>query len=218
MKKDFDQEHFQNKLQELIKLNKVKHIDLAKHLGFSSKSVISNYISGEATPSVKTLTRIAYFFDINLDDLVGYARATLHEDDSQSCNIPVFDKVLASDTVIYRNDNYIGMLSSPVPVIADCDCYAVKIYDDSMKSFGFLQGSMVFFTPEGEFENGDIAAVLIKSKKQIFIRSVKLDKRKITLISDEKTEEFKITRNDCDAQILGKVVYAPFNLNKKCTD
>lgn len=217
MKKDFDPERFAKNLKKLIELNKVKHIDLAEDLGVV-KSAISNYVSGKHSIGLETAAKIASYFDVSVDYLIGYKHETFHEGGKPACEIPVFHKSLSLDTVIYRSDNYIGVISSPLPIGPDVDSYAVKIYDDSMKSFGLLSESMVFFSPEVEVKTDDIAAVLIKSKKQIFIRSVKLNKNKITLISDNKSEEFKITRNDSDVQILGKVVYPILNQNKKSTD
>jgi len=100
-----------------------------------------------------------------------------------------------------------------VPVDEDLECYALKAYDDSMKSFGIVSQSLVIFSAASEISDGDIAVVLIRSKKQLYIRSVKTFDKKIELISDAGNETFKVTKKDCDAVVLGKVISATFSPN-----
>lgn len=219
MKYDYSKKIFSENLSKLIKLNNVKKSDLAEYIGYK-KSTISNYLDPkkDGKPDTPTLLKIANYFDVDVNYLVCKSGTTLKEGETAKYKIPVFHKTLLSDDVVFKNQNYLGVMSSPLPIDAVGDCYVARLYDNSMKSFGMLKGSIVYFCPEDEVKNGDIAAVLIKSKKEIFIRSVEFDKKKIVLISDEGREEFKITRNVSDAQILGKVVNATFNPNKKATD
>ena len=218
LKNELNLECFSENLKQLIKKNNIKNVDLANHLGLS-KSAISNYISGVSVPKMETVAKIASYFDVDFENLISLEIDTdepyLGEPGKITYNIPVFHKSLNSDKIIYRGDNYIGNITSPLPTKDSQECYAVKLYDDSMKKFGMTKESMAIFTTSSEVNSGDIAAVFIKSKKEIFIRSVQYEKKKILLISDDATEEYKITKNDCDAVVLGKVIYATFNPNNK---
>ncbi len=208
---------FSENLEYLIKKNNIKQIELAKYLGMS-KSAISNYLTGKYSPRTTTLMRLASYFDVTLESLidqkVNEAKTALNEEGKLVYNVPLFHKQLNSDSVIYRNENYIGIITSPIPVFEDLECYALKSYDDSMKSFGIAFGSLVIFSAATDASDDEIAVVLIKSKKQLYIRSVKCSDKKIELTSDKGKETFKITKNGCDAVILGKVICATFFPNE----
>lgn len=212
-KNELNVEYFSKNLKHLIKKNNIKNIDLADYLELS-KSVVSNYISGNFMPKLETIVKIASFFDVKLENLISKkidkAQPTLNEEGKLIYEIPLFDKKLISDKIIYRNDNYIGVITSPIPTREESDCYAVMCYDNSMTGYGFAKGSLVVFSAATNVLDNDIAAVFIKSKKQIFIRCVKFKDKKIELLSDEGSVVYKVSRDDCDAIILGKVSFATF--------
>lgn len=216
-KNELNLEHFSENLKKLIQKNNIKNIDLANHLGLS-KSAISNYISGKI-PKLEIIYKIASYFDVSFDALISKniseAKIHLNENGDLAFKLPLFNKVLNSGKIIYRKPNYFGVITLPFPVKKDLECYALRMYDDSMKNFGISNESLVVFSAATEVADGEIAAVVIKSKKRMCIRSVKYGNKKIFLCSDDKTEEFKITNNECDAIILGKVVYATFDPNNK---
>lgn len=209
-------EFFSENLKYLIKKNNIKNLDLANFLGLS-KSAITNYIKGTSVPKLETVVEIASYFDVNFEKLIGQkideAEIAFNED-GIVYNIPLFHKQLFSDSIIYRNENYIGIITSPIPVEEELECYAIKAYDDSMKSHGITCGSLVIFSAATIFSDNDIVAVLIKSKKQIFIRAIVSSGKKTELISDNGSEIFKTTKSGCDAIVLGKVVAATFFPNE----
>lgn len=216
-KQECSLEFFPQNLKYLIKKNSIKHIDLAQHLGLS-KSAISNYIAGLSVPKLDTIVKIASYFDVDFESLISRKvdeiELSFNEEGKLVYNIPLFHKQLVSDKIIYRNENYIGIITSPIPVYEDLECYALKSYDDSMKKFGISFGSLVIFSAATDASDDEIAVVLIKSKKQLYIRSVKCLDKKIELTSDDGKETFKITKSGCDAVVLGKVICATFFPNK----
>ncbi len=205
-------ECFSKNLKHLIKKNNIRNVDLANYLGIS-KSAISNYISG-SVPKTETIFKIASYFDVNIENLISKksdeTEIGLNEEGKLVYKIPLFCKDLLSDKIVYRNENYIGIITSPIPTKKEHDCYAVKCYDNSMKNYGFAEESIAVFSAATQVSDGEIAAVFIKSKKRIFIRRVKFKDKKIELISDNGSEIYKISRDNCDAVILGKVVSATF--------
>jgi transcriptional regulator with XRE-family HTH domain len=62
---------FAERLKSLRIENNITQNDLARVLGFQSKSTITNYESNLRTPGNKTLTRIAKYFDVSTDYLLG---------------------------------------------------------------------------------------------------------------------------------------------------
>ena len=62
--------NFKKRLKELRKEKNCTSKDLGKHLNFGG-SAISNYESGRNEPSIDTLIKIAEYFDVSIDYLVG---------------------------------------------------------------------------------------------------------------------------------------------------
>jgi len=209
-------ECFAKNLKRLIKKNNIKNIDLADHLGLS-KSAVSNYLAAVSIPKVEILSKIAGFFDVTMESLVceKYEEVSLafNEDNKAISKIPLFHKTLSSADVIYRNENYMGLLTSPLHIDEELDCYGTLTYDDYMCGYGIPKRSLVVFSSSTEVANGEIGAVFIKSERKIVIRSILSDNKKITLNSDNGSEIFKKTKGVCDAVILGKVVFATFYPN-----
>ena len=213
-----DRNYFTENLKKLIQKNGIKNIDLAEYLGVT-KSAVSNYLSGLSVPKVDTIRKLAAFFGVSFEQLmetdIEKPALALQENDKYVCMIPLFHNQLISENVIYRNDNFLGNITAPLFLPKDSECYAVTVHDDLMKDFGIVKGSVVVFDSATAPENGDIAAVFHKNKKTIVIRRVLFDKNKITLCSNDQCNEYKITKNDCEVLVLGKVSFATFNPNTK---
>ena len=63
---------FQERLKQLRKERKVTQVQLAAHLGYYHSAVVK-WESGQCEPSYDILIRIADYFDVTLDDLLGRA-------------------------------------------------------------------------------------------------------------------------------------------------
>lgn len=213
-----NEEIFRYNLKHLLKINGIRNIELAKHIGVS-KSAISNYLSGTSVPKLETIAKIALFFDVGVDvllkDYIDKPKTEINENDKISFSLPLFCKELQEGNVIFRNDNYQGTIYSPFPVFEDSQCYAVMVYDNDMYSFGLSERSVAIFSCSDDVSDGDIAAVLIKSTRTIVVRAVNEDSEKITLTSDKGSQDFTKTTQDSEVIILGKIISATFNPNKK---
>ena len=214
--KKHELDFFSENLKQLIKKNNIKNIDLAEHLGVS-KSAISNYISGVSVPKIKTIAKIASFFDVSYDTLIGRsveaASIRLNENGKPVYTLPLFHKILSNTEIIYRNENYVGEITSPLPIYEDLECYAFLTYDNSMTDYGISKGCLTIYSAAQEMHSGDIAAVLIKSKKIICARRVESDSKKITLVCNEDAQTYKKTKSGCDAVVLGKILFSTFDPN-----
>lgn len=213
-----NEEIFSYNLKRLLKMNGIRNVELAKHLGVS-KSAISNYLSGTSVPKLETIAKIALYFDVGVDvllkDYIDKPKTEINEDNKISFSVPLFCKELQEGDVVFRNDNYQGSIYSPFPIHQDYQCYAFIAYDNDMLDYGISEKSVVVFSCDEEVKNGDIAAVLLKQTRMIVVRAVCEDKEQITLTSNKGSHDFKKTSKGCDVIILGKVVGATFNPNKK---
>lgn len=61
---------FSSRLYELLEEREVTQLQLAKAVGISGPTV-SCYVYGRAVPSVRTLIKIADYFDVSTDYLTG---------------------------------------------------------------------------------------------------------------------------------------------------
>lgn len=62
---------FRTRLAELLKAKNFKQADLFKVTKIP-RSLISNYLSGKATPTLENAKLLAQAFDVSLDELVGW--------------------------------------------------------------------------------------------------------------------------------------------------
>ena len=61
---------FKDRLNELLKANRIYQTDLAKHIGYTTQAV-SRWCRGETEPDLKTTTKIANYFNVTTDYLLG---------------------------------------------------------------------------------------------------------------------------------------------------
>ena len=64
---------FNEKLAQLRKKNNLSQADLANELGFSS-STVAMWEIGKREPNITTIKKIAEYFDVSIDYLLGYDR------------------------------------------------------------------------------------------------------------------------------------------------
>ena len=67
---DFNTKIFIYRLTVLLDENNMTQTDLAKKIGVSNVT-ICRYLTGERTPRIDVLTKIAYVFNVSLDYLLG---------------------------------------------------------------------------------------------------------------------------------------------------
>lgn len=61
---------FKDKIKELMNSKKVSQRDLANAIQIN-ESAMSRYISGERTPRIDILTKIARYFNVSIEELMG---------------------------------------------------------------------------------------------------------------------------------------------------
>lgn len=59
-----------DRIKELLAVEKISQYALAKRTGIS-QSAISNWLSGKKEPSIDSLWRVADYFDVTVDYLIG---------------------------------------------------------------------------------------------------------------------------------------------------
>ena len=83
---DFEIKNFSNRLTELLEDNNLTQIQLAKKIGISNVT-ISRYFTGERNPRIDVITKIASFFNVSVDYLLGLSDIKSIESSTNNRNL-----------------------------------------------------------------------------------------------------------------------------------
>lgn len=198
--------------EQLLKSHGVTVYQVTKATGISP-STFSDWKNGRSCPKADKLARIADFFSVSLDELMGtetgkrsaeasYRNIRAHK------MVPVIG-VIRAGTPIVTDETLLGREFADVPDIEDY--FYLEVCGDSMKNCGIVDGTYVLFHKQQYAENGDIVACLVDGESATVKRFQK-EHRRIVLYpeNDEyspiilSSEDFEIGR----ARILGVAIEA----------
>lgn len=168
---------FSNRLK-LLRANKgLSQADFAKQIKLS-KSSVNMYERGEREPGLETLERIADYFNVDMDYLLGKSDVInksswsdsntfpFPDYDAADCNIfpiPSMEQIpligaIACGAPILAQEHIEDYVNMPAFIRAD---FALLCQGDSMINARIFDGDIVYIHRQDTVENGDIAAVLI---------------------------------------------------------
>lgn len=87
---------FGRNLERIRKDHHISQAKLGEMLGLTQQ-MISSYEKGTSSPNIEVLIRIANYFKISLDTLVGYTPPTLDESSSELRLVHYFHELTSSD-------------------------------------------------------------------------------------------------------------------------
>lgn len=163
---------FGDRLRTLRKSKDLSQLEFAKLLKLS-KSSVNMYERGEREPGIETLERIADYFNVDLDYLLGKSDFTnKYEWLSNSASgmsianlIPMPDMkkipligAIACGAPILAEEHIEDYINIPKHITAD---FALTCKGDSMINARIFDGDIVYIRQQDTVENGQIAAVLI---------------------------------------------------------
>jgi len=201
-----------SRLEQLLKTHKTTVYQVAKATGIAA-STFTDWKNGRSVPKADKLARIADFFSISLDEMLGTASG-IHTEENNYRNlrarkmVPVIGVIRAGSPIV-TDETLLGREFADVEDIEDY--FYLEVCGDSMKNCGIINGSYVLFRKQQYAENGDIVACLVDGDSATVKRFSK-EKRRIVLSpeNDEykpiilSAEDFEIGR----ARILGVAVEA----------
>lgn len=180
---------------------------VSKATGISA-STLSDWKSGRSTPKADKLARIADYFSISLDELMGTDQGVRSTEASYKNlrakkMVPVIGVIRAGSPIV-TDETLLGREFADVDEVEDY--FFLEVTGDSMKNCGIVDGSYVLFHKQQYAENGDIVACLVdgesatvkrfsKKNHRIFLSPENEDYKPIILLP----EDFEIGR----ARILG---------------
>lgn len=85
---EFDVEKFSYRLVVLMEDFNLNQTDLSKKIGISNVT-ISRYLTGDRTPRLDVITRLASFFNVSVDYLLGFSDNKLNDDKNNNPDIDI---------------------------------------------------------------------------------------------------------------------------------
>lgn len=196
-------------LKRLREEKEMTQAELGKALEISP-SAIGMYEQGRRTPDIPTLKKIASYFNVSLDYLLGNspAKSAQQQSAGRGVRIPVLGRVVAG-IPLDAIEEIIDYEEIPKSMAATGEFFALQVKGDSMLPT-LKDGDVVIVKKQPTVDSGDIAIILVNGNEAT-VKEVKESPAGITLIGHNvavytpqfySNEEIK----SLPVQVLGKVV------------
>ena len=189
--------------EHLLKMNNTTVYRVSKETGIAA-STFTDWKNGRSCPKADKLKRIAAFFDVSLDELLGAQTPRREVAASRARRrLPIIGEIRAGSPII-TNETLRGYESADVDDVEEY--FYLKVCGDSMKDCGMVDGSLVLFHKQQYAENGDIVACLVGGDSATVKRFFKRDRRIILQPENEEYTPIELSPVDFEtgeARILG---------------
>ena len=146
--------------EQLLSLRGISVYQVAKATHIAA-STFSDWKNGRSVPKTDKLARIADYFSVTLDELMGTANArrqaelSYHTMRAQKM-VPVIGVIRAGSPIV-TDETLLGREFADVDDIDEY--FYLEVCGDSMKNCGIVEGTYVLFRKQQYAENGDILEV-----------------------------------------------------------
>lgn len=193
-----------NRIKELRLSKAIKQVDFAKMLGVS-QATVSGWESEKYQPDRDTLIKMASYFDVSVDYLIG--NSPVKKEKKKGVQIPVLGEVRAGYPM-EAVENIIDYEEIDEEMARRGEFFALRIKGDSMEP-KFSEGDVVIVRKQETADSGDIVVALVNGDSAT-IKKLKRHQNGITLMPTNPTYEPMYYSNEeimeLPVTILGKVV------------
>ena len=193
-----------NRIKELRLSKAIKQVDFAKMLGVS-QATVSGWESEKYQPDRDTLIKMASYFDVSVDYLIG--NSPVKKEKKKGVQIPVLGEVRAGYPM-EAVENIIDYEEIDEDMAHRGEFFALRIKGDSMEP-KFSEGDVVIVRKQETADSGDIVVALVNGDSAT-IKKLKRHQNGITLVpSNSAYEPMYYSYEDLmelPVNILGKVV------------
>lgn len=193
-----------NRIKELRLSKAIKQVDFAKMLGVS-QATVSGWESDKYQPDRDTLIKMASYFDVSVDYLIG--NSPIKKEKKKGVQVPVLGDVRAGYPM-EAVENIIDYEEIDEETARRGEFFALRIKGDSMEP-RFVEGDVVIVRKQETADSGDIVVALVNGDSAT-IKKLKRHQNGITLMPTNPTYEPMYYSNEeimeLPVTILGKVV------------
>jgi repressor LexA len=188
--------------EQMLKIHNTTVYRVSKETGIAA-STFSDWKNGRSCPKAEKLMKIAAFFGVSLDELLGSPAPRRADASSRARRLPIIGEIRAGSPII-TDETLLGYEYADVD---DADDYFyLKVRGDSMRDCGIIDGSLVLFHKQSYAESGDIVACLVDGDSATIKRFVQEGRR--VMLKPENTDysPIKLSTDDFEsgsARILG---------------
>ena len=194
------------RLEALLKAHHTSVYRLSKETGISP-STFSDWKSGRSSPKADKRRRIAEYFGISTDTLLGGGAGETSDlsvflSVKAKKMIPILGEIRAGEPILAQTTR-IG--SEFADVDSPEEYFYLQVRGDSMKDCGIVEGSLVLFRRSETAEDGDIVACLVGDEATV--KRFRRIRHKILLVPENDNYDPIILSADDfssgEARILG---------------
>lgn len=168
--------------------------ELAQRL-FIDQTTVSKWELGKAIPDQKMLAKLADFFNVSVDYLLGRDETPT---ESRGVKIPVYGEI-AAGIPIEAIEDIIDFEEITPELAATGEFLALSIKGDSMAP-RIMNGDVVIIRRQANVENGQIAAVMVNGDSAT-LKRVKTDNNGIWLLPiNPAFEPMFYTKKECSRE------------------
>ena len=193
-----------NRIKELRLSKAIKQVDFAKMLGVS-QATVSGWESEKYQPDRDTLIKMASYFDVSVDYLIG--NSPVKKEKKKGVQIPVLGEVRAGYPM-EAVENIIDYEEIDEDMAHRGEFFALRIKGDSMEP-RFVEGDVVIVRKQQTADSGDIVVALVNGDSAT-IKKLKRHQNGITLVPSNSAYEPMYYSNEeimeLPVTILGKVI------------
>lgn len=198
-----DYERFEN----LLKMNNTTVYRVSKATGIPG-STFTDWKNGRSSPKSDKLKKIADFFGVSLDLLLGTDLGKSSEIAGYMSvrarkMVPIIGEIRAGSPII-TEETLLGHEFADIDNVDDY--FYLKVRGDSMRDCGIIDGSLVLFHKQSYAESGDIVACLVDGECATIKRFVQEGRRVMLRPENADYSPIKLSTDDFEsgsARILG---------------
>lgn len=193
--------------------------ELSEALGIS-RSTIASWEASHRTPEVSAARKLADFFGVSLDYLLGRSEGRAAEPPSRyragdlstssdTVFVPIVGVVRAGQPIL-ASQNVEGHLAVPATDVQGAEFFFLRVRGDSMTGARIHEGDLVLVRRQPEVENGEIAVVLIDEEDATLKRVFRLDGKWLLQAENPAIPPLVLPRRA--VRVIGKVVRVQFDV------
>lgn len=202
------------KFEELLRARGATVYQVAKATGIAP-STFTDWKSGRSAPKADKLSRIADFFGVGLDELLGTESGLRTLENSYRTvrarkMVPVIGVIRAGSPIV-TDETLLGREFADVDDAEDY--FYLEVCGDSMKNCGIVSGTYVLFRKQQYAENGDIVACLVDGESAT-VKRFFYDRKTHRIVLSPENDDYSpivLTPEDFEtgrSRILGVAVEA----------
>lgn len=195
---------FAERLKSLRKNKNLTQIEFAKVFSISA-GAIAMWETGKREPDNSTMSKIADYFGVTVDYLLGREPIENEVDLDDNYPVPILGRVVAGVPIESAEnvDGYIYINYKPKEYF-----FALRVHGDSMINAGIRDSSILVVRKQSYSDNGDIIVALLNGEQTV--KRYRIFGNSAFLMPENPSyEPIPINPND-DFLVLGKVVEVRF--------